>query len=226
MIDIPALHDAASDRPLRFAPMCSDTAIPICLNPAYAGYLSVTADALAPLLNQLAGLPDAPTRIVQQALIYHQDNGNGISVRQSGPRTAGTPRESHLVLPIQLQGSMTARQSADQLVAAYGPNLVAGVIGDGPRSSPAQNAVARALLKAAGLSEVPDQAPLRSPGRPGGPNGGAGLDPTPWPSVTPGTPTYAASERFAALPAPARHTWLFQHLAALRAGQITLAQLP
>lgn len=55
MIDIPALHDAASDRPLRFTPMCSHTAIPVCLNPAYATYLSATASALAPLLGQLAG---------------------------------------------------------------------------------------------------------------------------------------------------------------------------
>ena len=37
---------------------------------------------------------------------------------------------------------------------------------------------------------------------------------------------YAAAQRFAALPAAARHAWLVQHLAALRAGQITLAQLP
>jgi hypothetical protein len=40
--------------------------------------------------------------------------------------------------------------------------------------------------------------------------------------LTPGTP----AQRFAALPAAARHAWLVEHLAALRAGQITLAQLP
>ena len=52
MIAIPALHDAASDQPLQFTPVCSHTAIPVCLNPAYAGYLAVTATALAPLLNR------------------------------------------------------------------------------------------------------------------------------------------------------------------------------
>ena len=36
----------------------------------------------------------------------------------------------------------------------------------------------------------------------------------------------AAVRRFAALPAGARHAWLTTHLAALRAGHITLAQLP
>ena len=36
----------------------------------------------------------------------------------------------------------------------------------------------------------------------------------------------AAARRFAALPAATRHAWLAAHLAALRAGHITLAQLP
>ena len=48
-------------------------------------------------------------------------------------------------------------------------------------------------------------------------------------SGQPGPPTgpvYAAARRFAALPAAARHAWLAAHLAALRAGQLTLAQLP
>ena len=41
-----------------------------------------------------------------------------------------------------------------------------------------------------------------------------------------GTPAAAAAERFAALPASVRHAWLVRHLAALRAGQVTLAELP
>ena len=36
----------------------------------------------------------------------------------------------------------------------------------------------------------------------------------------------AAAQRFGALPASARHAWLAAHLAALRAGAVTLAQLP
>ena len=60
------------------------------------------------------------------------------------------------------------------------------------------------------------------------------LAPSPWALPSngphPGT-TYppqiaAAARRFAALPAAARHAWLASHLAALRAGQLTLAQLP
>jgi hypothetical protein len=48
----------------------------------------------------------------------------------------------------------------------------------------------------------------------------------PPPGPAPGSPAYAAARRFAALPASTRHTWLVRHLAALRAGRITLAQLP
>jgi hypothetical protein len=45
-------------------------------------------------------------------------------------------------------------------------------------------------------------------------------------TLAPGTPSAAAAQRFAALPPAARHAWLTQHVAALRAGQITLADMP
>ena len=55
------------------------------------------------------------------------------------------------------------------------------------------------------------------------PGNGFGMSP---PGPAPGSPAYAAARRFAALPASTRHTWLVRHLAGLRAGRITLAQLP
>ncbi|HEX6521383.1 MAG TPA: hypothetical protein VF070_15440 [Streptosporangiaceae bacterium] len=218
MIRIPALHDAASDQPLRYTPVCSGTAIPVCLNPAYASYLPATANALAPVLTQLAGLPGAPVRIDQASVTYQQDTGNNIVFRQSGPRAGGTPRVSHLILPDQLGGpAMTAGQMASQVAQTYGPDLVARVIGDGPGASQAQNTVALAILMAAGMNGHDAMPP---------PRGQDGPDPGSRPDVTPGTPAYAAAGRFAALPASARHAWLVRHLAALRAGQLTLAQLP
>ena len=42
----------------------------------------------------------------------------------------------------------------------------------------------------------------------------------------PGSPAYAAAQRFTALTATARRSWLVRYLPALRAGRITLAQLP
>jgi hypothetical protein len=42
----------------------------------------------------------------------------------------------------------------------------------------------------------------------------------------PGSPAALAARRFSALPADIQHAWLVQHITALRAGQVTLAQLP
>ena len=155
MIAIPALHDAASDQPLQFTPACSRTAIPVCLNPAFASYLPATATALAPLLSQLAGLPGAPARIVQDSVTYQQGAGNDVTIRPRSPADSVSSPVSHLVLPDQVQGqAMTASQLASMVITTYGLQLVARVTGDGPGASPAQDAVAAALLRAAGRAKT------------------------------------------------------------------------
>jgi hypothetical protein len=218
MIRIPALHDAARDRPLQFTPVCGGTAIPVCLNPAYSSYLPVTVNALAPLLNQLAGLPGAPAEVIQVGVTFQQNGRNDVTVRTGGPLSGGPQPAFGLVLPDQLSGpSMTAEQMAGQVAALYDPSIVARVTGDGPDASAAQNAVAVALLLAAKQGELTTG---QSFGGPGGPDAS-------WlPSPAPGTPEYVAAQRFAALPESARHAWLLRHLPALRAGQVTLGQLP
>ena len=212
MIAIPALHNAASDRPIRFTPVCSHTAIPVCLNPAYASYLTPTAAALKPVLTEITGLPGAPARVSQSAATYEQGAGNGVGIGLAGPTTSGTPPVYHMLLPDQQPGpTLTTSKFASEVRSTIGPDIVANVIGDGPGASRAQHAVAAALMMAAGL-------PVHGP--------------APRTAVTansllePGTPAFAAAQRFAALPSPARHAWLMRHLAELRAGQITLAQLP
>jgi hypothetical protein len=214
MIAIPALHDAANDRPIRFTPVCSHTAIPVCFNPAYASYLPGTAAALEPVLNEIAGLPGSPGRISQAGATYQQGEGNGIGVRLAGPAVSGTPPVYRVLLPDQLLGpTMTASQIASAMRWTAGPALVASVIGDGHTATQAQQAVAAALRMSAGLPEaVLRTAPSRQ--RPNGTR-------VPLP-----VPVLSAARRFAALPAPVRHAWLLRHLPALRAGQITLAQLP
>jgi hypothetical protein len=217
MIAIPALHDAASDRPVRYTPVCSHTRIPVCLNPAYTGYLPAIAAALAPALAEVAGLPGAPARIIQAAATYRQGPGNSVGVGLAGPSTAGRPPVFRLLLPDQLPGpAMTTSALAAALRSGAGPAIVASVIGGGPGASPAQQAVTAALMRAVG---GPAQ---------GAPRGiPPGIEPGMPPIVlAPGSPAFAAARRFAGLPASARHTWLVRHLAALRAGQVTLAQLP
>ncbi len=253
MITIPALHDAASDRPLRFTPVCSRTAIPVCLNPAYASYLPAAAAALWPVLSQLAGLPGAPARVGQAATVYRQETGNGVAIGLAGPRLTGTPPVFRLLLPVQLLGpAPTAQQSAALLRTGEGSAIVASVTGAGPGASPAQDAVATAIMLAAGLRLAPPgqgstpaaervpatgRAPaagrVRAHGRGPArrheppPGSGPGLSGAPtWPLPAAGSPGYAAAQRFAAQPAAVRHAWLTRHLAALRAGQLTLAELP
>ena len=217
MIAIPALHDAASDRSVRYTPVCSHTRIPVCLNPAYAGYLPATAAALAPVLAEVAGLPGAPARISQAAATYRQGPGNSVGVGLAGPSTVGRPPVFRLLLLDQLPGpAVTTSALATALRSGAGPAIVAGVTGGGPGASPAQQAVTAALMMAAGL-------PAHEPPRGIPPGIEPGMPPL---VLAPGSPAYAAARRFAALPASARHTWLVRHLAALRAGQVTLAQLP
>ena len=72
---ITALHDAANDRPIAYTPVCGLAAqMPVCLNPAYQRYLTDVTAALAPVLDQVAGLPGAPERAIQVAAAY--DSGD------------------------------------------------------------------------------------------------------------------------------------------------------
>jgi hypothetical protein len=210
MIAIPALHDAASDRPIRYDPVCSHAVIPVCLNPAYTVYLPAVTAALEPVLSQVAGLPGAPARISQAAATYQQGPGNSVNIGLAGG-ISGTPPVLHLVLPDQLNGpAMTTSQIAAQVRRDAGLNILANVIGV-PRSgaSLAQQAVMTALMK---LAAVPRSAPSAPGARQ------AAAPPLP-------APVSAAAQRFAALPPAVRHHWLVRHLTALRAGRITLAQL-
>jgi hypothetical protein len=228
MIAIPALHDAASDRPLRYTPVCGHTAIPVCLNPAYASYLPATEAALAPMLAQIAGLPGAPARISQAAVTYQQGPGNSVGFGLAGRPISGTPPVFHLLLPAELPGpAITTSEQAAQLRSITGPSIVASVTGDNPGASQAQHAVTTALLMAA--RAVPSHLP--APGTPtanraAGPPPVAGAGGGQPVGAAPGSPAYVAAQRFAALPAAVRHGWLVRHLAALRAGHITLGQLP
>jgi hypothetical protein len=233
MITIPALHDAASDRPIHYTPVCSRTAIPVCLNPAYTYDLAAITAALAPVLNEIAGLPGAPARISQTTTTYRQESGNGVSIAMVCPTAGRTAPPIRIVLPDQLLGpTMTAGQLTAEVRSGIAPAVVASVTGDGLAASQAQHAVTTALLIAVG--GAPRQ-PLPADGsRRGPPRSADGPLPLlagctgtlPVLALTPGSPAYRAAQRFAALPSATRHTWLVDHLTALRAGRISLRQLP
>ena len=204
MIAIPALHDAASDRPARFTPVCSHTTIPVCLNPAYASYLPVTVTALAPLLSEVAGLPGAPARISQAAAVYRQGTGNSVSIGLAGPAISGRPPVFRLLLPVQLAGpALTTSQLAAEIRSSAGLGIVSSIVGAGRHPSPAQQAVVAVLARVSGLPQP--TSPPRS--TTSGSRRRAAPSP-PAPEPAPGSPAYAAAQRFAALAPPARRAWL------------------
>jgi hypothetical protein len=207
MIVIPALHDAASGQPVRYTPRCSGTAIAVCVHPAYAAFLPAVTAAVGPELTEVAGLPGAPARLSQVAEVYRQEPGNGISTRaeSSGPSAFALPDQ----LPGQ-PGATSAEFTAD-LAQTLGLQLVSDVILSGGDRAPSQAelAVIGGSVRFPSIVEDRDLAPLVGHLLP-----------------APGSPAGRAARRFAALTPAARHDWLAHHLAALRAGQISLAELP
>jgi hypothetical protein len=223
---IPALHDAASDRPIRYTPVCDHAAgVRVCLNPAYQRYLPDVTTALSPVLGEVAGLPGAPAQAAQVAAAYTVGEGQGNTTFTLGgrPPVLRMPLGA-LSLPGTSAFSTSVTRIADfaQQVRGLAVHALVGA-GNGPGTS-VQQAVQAALLQGAGvpfaaqpglmstvgLQSVAPAHPDQSANGPGPASG----------------PFYTAARRLAALPAATRHAWLMTHLAAVRAGQLTLAQLP
>jgi hypothetical protein len=231
-IVIPALHDAASDRPLPYSPVCSHSAVPVCVHPAYRPFLPAVTTALRPVLDEVAGLPGAPVRVTQVAVTTVRQ-GHGNSVEFGLPAISGSPPV--LLLPLTGlslpgEGNTPVARFTRQLQAQGAPSILNALVGlpnheglyggGGPgqtglgvprpaRGTSAQLAVAAALAKVAGLLAT---ASLGQPPPGNGP--------------PPGGAMLAAIRRFAAMPAPARHAWLASHATALRGGRITLSEIP
>ena len=195
---IPDLHDAANDRLIAFTPVCSPAGgVPVCVHPAYRADLHDVTAAFRPALREVTGLPGAPTRITQV--------GNPALAMPTG-RLAGSPPVLYYSMPVLGSAfGQTARDLTQGLQGLFVAAFIAGPRGFvGQGGTPAQQVVQTVLQKAMGSQWDP-------PGPGDGPEGRA---------------MTAATVRFAGLPAGVRHAWLATHLVALRAGHITLAQLP
>jgi hypothetical protein len=223
---IRALHDAANDRPIRYTPVCGHAAgVPVCLNPAFRGYLPDMTAALSPVLSEVAGLPGAPARVSQVAGRYSSgEGGAGYQVTLSGrPTVLNVPLDSLSSLPGSFGGTASQLDQELRLLVAHA--FVGAGNGAG---TPAQQAVQAALMQGAGVPFAAQPSALGIYGLPSwalatghGPAAGPGPVTGPGPATG---PVYAAARRFAALPAATRHAWLAAHLAALRSGGLTLAQ--
>ena len=156
---------------------------------------------------QAAGIPPAPSRPGARTHPDHQRLGRRGAVK----RRARHRGQRHRRRPQRIPGAAGSHGGAEDSSRPAAARLAAR---DPAGRQPGAQAVAARRCEAPAAS-CPASPPARA--------AGASSQP---PEAAPGSPAYAAARRFAALPAPARHAWLVQHLAALRAGRITLEQLP
>jgi hypothetical protein len=218
LVIIPALHDAANDAPIAYTPVCGRASgIPVCLNPVYGRLLPDMTAALGPVFAEVAGLPGAPVRAIQVAAAYPSSPTGG------PPQTislGGRPPVLRMSLGLLntpgpcafCRGPVATRQFEDEMRLLFAHTFVGAGSGVG---NTAQVAVQAALLEGAGISFGAQRAVIAATEN--------------FPAGGPGPMTAAvnaAARHLAALPAATLHTWLAAHLTALRAGRLTLADLP
>jgi len=213
---IPALHDAASDRPIPYTPVCEyDGTVPVCLHPAYRAYLDVVTAAAAPLLREMAGLPGAPVRVaeVPSDVLTSTDDSNSTVWWAAGSAITGTPPVFRFPMPQFPPGPAGLTQLTEDVQEILAVTFVSDERLIPPGTDPGDGVQAQAAVELALL-------------RPFDPQAGQDVGIMTPSSDAPSPEVAAAAGRFAALPAAARHAWLADHLGALRAGQVTLAELP
>jgi hypothetical protein len=249
---IPALHDAANDRPIRYTPVCAPAAgVPVCLNPAYRRYLAEVAADLRPVLAEVAGLPGAPARVAQVAGQYTSGQTEGQAASNTAclrNAAACGPAGPAAIVPVTIDGrppvlglplgefsTLTGapvpgwRTGLDQMLALLSVHAV--VAPGNSAGTTAQQAVQAALLDHAGIPFAQEPSALSGLGVPRWAREDLQMlipasETTVGESSTLGGSVYAAARRLAALPPAALHAWLAAHLTALRAGHLTLARLP
>jgi hypothetical protein len=221
---IPAI-DGNVASPIAYSPVCSSAgSFRVCLHPANRDYLPQVVSALSAAVTELAGLPGAPTRateVAQTALpsLAYEGNSDGQVADGDYEFTLG---DAGLVAG---PGAVMLKDGFQQdlvhaVIVGSAGTVVTNTQANGDKTTgfqqnngtTAQQAVEDGLLQALGSQPYPVGGPQ---------NGSAGQQfRRQQNEVTP------AAAKFAALPAATRHAWLVANLAALKAGTITVAQLP
>jgi hypothetical protein len=211
--EIPALHSTASDQPVPVRQSCTPgSGFQVCVHAAFSVYLDDVAAALDPVAAEIAGLPGAPVRAVEVASMSGgQPVWSGISgnppVFQFTADRVGPTFGDFYGIPDPVGWRDGFRQGLlDSFVERPSHSVVPVPL------DAAQQAVEDVLLTSAGSQ------PLGASSGQTAVNGKL--------SAATLADISVAARRFGALSASARRAWLAAHLAALRAGAITLAQLP
>jgi hypothetical protein len=224
-LQIPVIDNAlAASKPIPYTPVCSPAgSFQVCLHPAYRDYLPQVTAVLAAAVTELAGLPGTPSRALEvpQAALppaVFQGNGNG-QVKDG-------------VYEFTMNNAVALGLHASRLKDAFRQDIVHAVIVGSigkivtctrpnghettglhqNNATTAQQAVEDGLLRVLGSQPYPV--------------GGPGNGPAAQQFQQQQNEVTQAAAKFAALPAATRHAWLVANLAALRAGKITVAQLP
>ena len=217
---IPGVDSASTDQPVPYALDCSTSGsgFQVCVHPAFGFHLHQVAAELDPVAAEIAGLPGAP---VAARELPSQVSGQEVTSGISGNPPAFEFTADHvgayfgLFLGFDPAGWQAGFQEGllDAFLEAPAPPGPSSVRGNGPAPlNAAQQAVEDALLAGVGSP------PLGASAGHTASNGKL--------SAATLAEIDAAAQRFGALSASARHAWLATHLAALRAGTVTLAQLP
>ena len=213
-IEILALHDSASDKPIAYTPVCADASggFLVCLHPAYRSYLSQALDSFGPVMAEVSGLPGAPVRAVEvpglavPSVVQQAFRDGIVTGRPPMYEFSMDGAIDQVPDPVQFRDGFRQDIVHAVIVGPVGQLTASGVL-QWNAGTPAQQAVEDGLLQAIGSQPYPACNPYVQ-------------QCAQQPQVA------AASARFAALPAATRHAWLAAHLAALKAGRITLTRVP
>jgi hypothetical protein len=138
-IVVPALDDVPSQQALAYTPVCSGSALPVCVHPAFAAKLSIVDKAVNVLAEPLLGTPGLPVRAQQEPIDSLMDT----TVRGDPPILAMPPLfiQGDTLGPAK-QAGMFETSLALALVEASGMSPL--------QTTSAQRAVATSLLRRAG----------------------------------------------------------------------------
>jgi hypothetical protein len=205
-----------------FRPVCVNERIPVCVHPAFKGALPAIAGTVNRVAGPIVGFPGAPTRALDGDIVQILPRDPKPNSTRYWTRTAALFRRKGMavfsspprgVVTLSLDslpdlGSSFASQVAGSVISGTGTTVpYCNPTGCTRPESPAQDAIAVWLVQRAGFSVIWSE-----------------LDQAGAPTSAPRV--LAAARRFAAMPPGRQRAWLTTHLASLRAGQVSLAELP
>jgi hypothetical protein len=202
---VPLLHSAASDRTIPYTPVCSrGRPIPVCLHPAYGrsnelSFFNTTVNAIAA---PLGGVPGLPVRAAQST---SGDIGSPVVQVTGNPPVLQLPDDivqGNSIGPAGFTAALRTRIALALVTPSGTPPAVKSCrCAAAAQTTPAQQAAALYLLDEAHYPASPE--------------------------LIRGDPAIAAAAHgLTALTPAARRTWFTAHIAALRDGALTLAELP